>query len=169
MAKAIIYNKRKVKIMSKVYRCTGTDKNKGRERGRGGCKIEWSDREFDIFEELCAKFCDQKEIANIMCVSLKALNRICKEHYFDSEDGRPMSLSEVQDRFRCRGYLRVREKQWEAIEKGNTTMLLWYGKNYLGQKDNPTVDNSLEEIKNNVNSLSDILTAPKENRIIEDF
>ena len=47
--------------MSKVYRCTGTDKNKGHERGRGGCKIEWSDREFDIFEELCAKFCDQKE------------------------------------------------------------------------------------------------------------
>lgn len=155
--------------MSKVYRYTGMDKNKDSKRTRGRKKIEWSDREFDVFEELCAKFCEQKEIANIMGVSIRWLNKLCKEHYFDMDDGRPMTLSEVQDRFRCRGYLKVRDKQWEAIEKGNTTMLLWYGKNYLGQKDNPTVDNSLEEIKNNVNSLAEILTAPQGNRSIDDL
>lgn len=153
--------------MSKVYRYTGKDKGKDNKKSKRGNKIEWSEREFDIFEELCAKFCEQKEIANIMGLSVRVLNNICKEHYFDMDDGRPMTLSEVQDRFRCRGYLKVRDKQWEAIEKGNTTMLLWYGKNYLGQKDNPTVDNSLEEIKNNVSSLAEILQNPKENREIE--
>lgn len=153
--------------MSKIYRYNESEKDKMNKKRKSCQKIEWSEREFDIFEGLCAKFCEQKEIANIMGVSIRWLNKMCKEHYFDLDDGRPMTLSEVQDRFRARGLLKVRDKQWEAIEKGNTTMLLWYGKNYLGQKDNPTVDNSLEEIKNNVSSLAEILQNPKENREIE--
>lgn len=153
--------------MSKIYRYNESGKDKMHKKSRNCQKIEWSEREFDVFEGLCAKFCEQKEIANIMGVSIRWLNKMCKEHYFDLDDGRPMTLSEVQDRFRARGLLKVRDKQWEAIEKGNTTMLLWYGKNYLGQKDNPTVDNSLEEIKNNVSSLAEILQNPKENREIE--
>ena len=46
-------------------------------------------------------------------------------------------------------------------------MLMWYGKNYLAQKENPTIDNSLEEIKNNITSLSEILIEPKANRKIK--
>ncbi len=29
----------------------------------------------------------------------------------------------------------LRRKQWRAAEEGNTTMLVWLGKQYLGQKD----------------------------------
>lgn len=141
-----------------------------KKRTRGYNKVKWTEKEFDIFEKLCQKFCEQKEIADIMHTSIRAINNICKENYFDEyDDYRPMTFGQVQDMLRSKGRLRVREKQWEAIEKGNTTMLLWYGKNYLGQKDNPTVDNSLEEIKNNINSLSEILTDPKENRSIDNI
>lgn len=130
-------------------------------------KKDWGDEEYEFFEELCSKFCEQKEISNIMRTSITKINLYCKKHYIDEDDGHKMTFGEVQEMFRSRGALKIRNKQWELIEKGNLQMIMWYGKNYLGQKDNPTIDNSLEEIKNNITSLSEILFEPKANRNIE--
>lgn len=130
-------------------------------------KLVWDDEKFMLFEELCAKFCEQKEIADIMKTSITSINTICKKHYIDEEDGHKMTFGEVQARYRSIGALKIRTKQWELIEKGNLQMLMWYGKNYLAQKENPTIDNSLEEIKNNITSLSEILIEPKANRKIK--
>ena len=38
------------------------------------------------------------------------------------------------------GRLNIRRKQLAAVEQGNTTMLIWMGKQYLGQRDQQTVE-----------------------------
>jgi len=43
-----------------------------------------------------------------------------------------------------KGRMSLRRKQWKALDAGNTTMLIWLGKQYLGQRDKHenTVDHS---------------------------
>ena len=36
--------------------------------------------------------------------------------------------------------LTLRRLQWQAAEGGNVTMLIWLGKQYLGQRDRPVID-----------------------------
>jgi hypothetical protein len=43
--------------------------------------------------------------------------------------------------------LKLAGKQFEVAMSGNVTMLLWLGKQYLGQKDNHEIDLSGKEIK----------------------
>lgn len=136
---------------------------------RGRKKIVWTNAEYERLEYLCTKLCPPEEISDIMEVSVKKINELCKEHYFDKETGEPLTFHDVHKKYSSRCLLLVREKQIEAIQKGNTQMLLWYGKNYLGQKENPTIDNSLEEIKNNINSLAEVLIEPEEDRDIRDL
>ena len=38
--------------------------------------------------------------------------------------------------------IRLRQRQFDAAESGNTTMLIWLGKQYLGQCDKPEVQRS---------------------------
>ena len=41
------------------------------------------------------------------------------------------------ERGRAQRKLKLRRLQWRAAEKGNIAMLIWLGKNMLGQSDNP--------------------------------
>lgn len=41
------------------------------------------------------------------------------------------------DKSRAEMKMRLRRLQWRAAESGNTAMLIWLGKNYLGQSDEP--------------------------------
>jgi hypothetical protein len=43
---------------------------------------------------------------------------------------------------RADGKMRLRKKQFEVAMKGNTTMLIWLGKQILGQNDNETGDDN---------------------------
>lgn len=66
--------------------------------------------------------CTMEEIANFLGCSVRKLEKD-KEFirvYKKEIDGGRMSL---------------RRKQWKAVEEGNTTMLVWLGKQYLGQRD----------------------------------
>lgn len=52
---------------------------------------------------------------------------------------------------RERGKTSIRKKQFDVAMNGNVTMLIWLGKQYLGQKEtNETVISSIPEIKFNV-------------------
>ena len=75
-------------------------------------------------------------------------------------------MGKVREKFQNRGRGQIREMQWKACERGNVQMLMWFGKNYLGQKENPETNKGIEEIKNNIQDLTDILKAPKDNRDI---
>ena len=75
-----------------------------------------------MLEDLAAIFCTNKEIASIMNCSTDTLVRNYADHIKKGRD---------------KGKSSLRRKQWEKAMEGNTTMLIWLGKQYLEQKDQP--------------------------------
>jgi hypothetical protein len=78
--------------------------------------------DFQIVEDLAKIFCTQEEIAGILHVSVDTLQRSEKfcGIYKTAQETAKSSL---------------RRAQWAMVEKGNTGMAIWLGKQYLGQKD----------------------------------
>lgn len=89
-----------------------------------------------IFENLCAIQCTEVEICSCFDCCEDTLNKWCKENYKD-ENGKSMTFSEVFAVKRQKGRASLRRSQFQLAEKGNATMLIWLGRNYLGQKDVP--------------------------------
>ena len=81
------------------------------------------------FESLCAIQCTQEEICNVLDVCDETLTRWCKEVY-------DLSFSEVFRQKRDLGKASLRRQQWKLAEKGNSTMLIWLGKQMLSQSEN---------------------------------
>lgn len=84
--------------------------------------------EIDDFEKLCSIQCTKEEICAWFKLTDKTLERWCKEQY-------QMGFSEVFTIKRGLGRISLRRCQWQAAQKGNPTMLIWLGKQYLGQID----------------------------------
>lgn len=66
--------------------------------------------------------CTQEEIASYLGCSVDTLQR--------SDE-----FCGIYKRGMDKGRMSLRRKQWQAAEDGNTTMLVWLGKQYLKQKD----------------------------------
>ena len=77
---------------------------------------------YDLVESLGAIHCTVEEIANILNLNKRTLER-------DSE------FCRIYKKAIDNGKMCLRRYQWKAVEEGNTTMLVWLGKQYLGQKD----------------------------------
>lgn len=78
--------------------------------------------DYDLIKRLSLIQCTQKEIASVLGVSVDTLQRdeeFCCIYKKGQEEGK-MSL---------------RRLQWKAAQSGNVTMLIWLGKQYLGQTD----------------------------------
>jgi len=104
----------------------------------GRPKITWSDKDFSTFEALCGIHCTEQDICSVMNVTDKTLNRILKNKY-------KMDFSECFKKFSANGRISLRKKQFEVAKAGNVTMLIWLGKQHLGQVDRieqETHDNS---------------------------
>lgn len=91
---------------------------------KGGRKKKELD--FNIFEELCKILCTQSEICNVMDVDHKTLNLRVAEHY--GEDF-PTTYKRLTDS----GRMSLRRAQMRSALAGNNVMLIWLGKQYLGQ------------------------------------
>jgi hypothetical protein len=91
------------------------------------------------FESLCKIQCTLAETCGVLDVDDKTLSKWCKEEY-------GLSFSGVADLKRDAGRASLRRMQFKAAEKGNTAMLIFLGKNYLGQSDKHDVsmDGKLE-------------------------
>lgn len=74
----------------------------------------------ELVEKLASILCTNQEIAAVVGVSNDTIERRCKE---ELEKGRE------------KGRASLRRMQWALAEKGNCAMLIWLGKQYLGQKD----------------------------------
>jgi hypothetical protein len=97
--------------------------------GRPTSKLKY---DIALVEELAKIFCTQQEIANIMGVSLRTLQRneeFCRI-YNNGIDYAKSTLRRAQFK--------------SAIESGNVTMQIWLGKQYLSQRE-PTVDTYIPE------------------------
>lgn len=91
-----------------------------------------------VFESLCSVQCTGVEIADHFGVSHDTLGRWCKQTY-------KMTFEEVFAQKRSIGNISLRRMQFRLAEK-NPTMAIWLGKQYLGQKDETTVNQKFAPI-----------------------
>ena len=90
---------------------------------------------FKTFEGLCQIHCTKSECAGILDISEDTLERRIKEHY-----GEKATFAAIFKEKSAHGKASIRRKQYKkAVEDGNVTMLIWLGKNWLGQSDDPQV------------------------------
>ena len=88
-------------------------------------------------DQMCAMHCTGEEQAAILNVDYDTLNAACKR---DHECG----FSEYFKQKSSNGKMSLRRKQYTTAMNGNTTMLVWLGKNWLGQKDTPEEQQEIE-------------------------
>lgn len=95
--------------------------------------------DFDVVDSLCNIQCTGEEIASVLGVDYDTLNARIKEKY-------GILFSDYFELKRGAGKASLRRMQWKAAEAGNNTMLVWLGKQYLGQRDTPAevVEKKLE-------------------------
>lgn len=90
------------------------------------------------FENLCGIQCTLVEISSFFKVSEDTIQRWCKKTYKDD-------FTTVFERYRSNGKISLRRSQWRQAEK-NPTMAIWLGKQYLGQKDEQTVNQNISPV-----------------------
>ena len=103
--------------------------NNKKEKNKGGRpKIVWSDEKYDQFEALCQIQCTEDEICSVMKVTDKTLTRLLMERYGEG-------FSDVYKKFSGSGKASLRRWQFDNARKGNATMQIWLGRQYLGQSE----------------------------------
>jgi len=80
-------------------------------------------------DQMCAMHCTGEEQAAVLNVDYDTLNAACKRE-------QECCFSDYFKQKSSNGKMSLRRKQYTTAMDGNTTMLVWLGKNWLGQKDN---------------------------------
>lgn len=113
------------------------------KRGPQPMKINW-----DQFDKLVSMQCTQKEVAAFFDISVDWLEELCKR-----EKG--LKLSEVWDKRRLMGRVRLRKAEFDIIEKGGpgaATMAIWMHKILLPEE-NPDKINPENPPSNQVEKI----------------
>ena len=99
--------------------------NSKRKVGRPPKEIEEK-----LFKNLCLIQCTQEEIANVLEVDHKTLNKWCKKTF--NED-----LSQAYKRLSAGGKMSLRRAMFDkAVNNGgNVAMMIWLSKQYLGMSE----------------------------------
>ena len=115
-----------------------------------GDKVARPRKEIDKkqFENLCGLHCTKQEICDWFELTDKTLEKWCKRTY-------GKGFSEIYREKRSNGNLSLRRKQMEVALAGNVSMLIFLGKNYLGQTDKveQTITTITEEAKQQVEDI----------------
>lgn len=110
-------------------RTPGPDKGEG---GRPIVEIDWG-----LVDNMAAIHCTAEEIASMLGCCRDTLNNRCKiEH--------DMTFSAYLEIKKGAGKMSLRRRQWKAAEAGDRTMLVWLGKQWLGQSDKQQVDATIK-------------------------
>lgn len=93
--------------------------------GRPEHIIDWQ-----AFEKLCHMQCTLVEIADFFACDEKTIERRVVKQYGEG-------FVDTYKKLSAGGRRSLRRWQFDAAAKGNTTMLVWLGKQWLGQIDQP--------------------------------
>ena len=97
--------------------------------GMGRPPIEWSEAKVQLFDELMGiPFVTEEAVADIMKVSISSLVRWLKKT-------RGVTFDDLKKQKHEGLRLKLAGKQYELAMKGNPSMLIWLGKQWLGQSD----------------------------------
>ena len=91
--------------------------------GRPKIKID-----FNILENLCGIQCTQEEIVSVLGVTVETIDARCREVY-------GLTFSEYMAQKKGKGKASLRREQWKKALAGDKTLLIWLGKQELGQAD----------------------------------
>ena len=108
--------------------------------GETGAKIK--DIDFKDFEKCCQMQCTQQEIAGWFEIDEETLVRRVTEHYNSS-------FSDVYKKYSANGKCSLRRRQFRRAANGDRVMMIWLGKQYLGQSDK--IEQKVQEV-----SLQDV-------------
>jgi hypothetical protein len=103
--------------------------------GRPKIEIDWKE-----LDKLCGLQCSLEEIAGWFDCSIDTIEARIKETH-------GMTFPEYFAQKRSGGKISLRRKQYETAMSGNPTMLIWLGKQYLGQVDKQETELKTSEIK----------------------
>ena len=97
-----------------------------KKMGRPLFVVEW-----DKVDAMAAIDCTQEEIASVLGCDIATLNRASKRE-------RKITFAEYLGQKRLAGNVSLRRAQWKkAVEERDKTLLIWLGKQRLGQRQNP--------------------------------
>lgn len=94
-----------------------------KKTGRPLTVINWKQ-----VDQMCGIRCTGEEQAAILGISYDTLEAACKRE-------KKMSFPDYFAQKSANGKMSLRRKQYSQAMEGNTTMLIWLGKNWLGQTD----------------------------------
>ena len=97
----------------------------GPKYGRGALPIAIN---WGVLDSLCESYGTADEIASYFRCSTKTIARAVYRRY-------RQSFVQYSATRRLAGNARIRLKQYQMALAGNVTMLIWLGKQYLGQSD----------------------------------
>lgn len=110
------------------------------------------------FENLCNLWCTLTEIAEFFGVSEDSVELWCKKTYNER-------FTDIYKKKNSKGKIALRRWQMKSAEKGNVTMQIWLGKQYLGQKEKIEYnDDNINNINKNISNIAELLNKPVENR-----
>jgi len=101
---------------------------------------------YEDFEKLCSLHCTEVEIAEFFKVSVDTINRACIRNYGET-------FAETFKKKCSNGKISLRRKQFELAMSGNVPLLIWLGKQILGQSekiDQKIDDSRAEQISNDL-------------------
>jgi hypothetical protein len=84
--------------------------------------------DFDMLEKLCSISCTADECATILKMSVDTIERALKSEL-------ELTFAAFYKRHAGQGKVSLRRKQFEVAMTGNVSMLIWLGKQWLGQTD----------------------------------
>ena len=85
--------------------------------------------DYATVDKLASIMCTQEEIASYLDLDVRTLQR-------DDE------FCRIYKRGIDKGRMSVRRQQYKMVEAGNSTMAIWLGKQYLGQRDKQDIEHS---------------------------
>jgi hypothetical protein len=94
-----------------------------KKMGRPRIEINYGD-----LDKLCFMQATLREIAQWFECSEDTVERAIKRD-------KKVTFAEYFEQKRSRGRVSLRRKQWDVANTGNVTMLIWLGKQWLGQRD----------------------------------
>lgn len=96
---------------------------------RGRARLEFTDKEWKQLEDMAQIHCTGEEMASIIGVDYDTLNARIREKY-------ECSFSDWYKIHSDGGKMCLRRAQFKkAVKDGNVPMLIWLGKQWLGQTD----------------------------------
>ena len=116
----------------------------------GRPKIEFDDKDWKLLDIACQYKHHEIDIANLLEVSMDTVERRIREKH-------ECSFAEYRNKRLSKTKHNLFAKQVEIAMAGNVTMLIWLGKQYLDQSDKQEIDQTIREIKIEIDSSDDKL------------